>query len=55
MQGGAFECAGERERERETGEERRERERQGKREERRETTDIDPPTKNNKNQKNKPT
>ena len=55
MQGGAFECAGERKRERETGEERRERERQGKREERRETTDIDPPTKNNKNQKNKPT
>ena len=49
MQGGAFECAGERERERDRG--REERERQGKREERRETTDIDPPTNNNKNQK----
>ena len=47
----------ERERERQGGREERERERerQGKREERRETTDIDPPTKNNKNKKNKHT
>ena len=52
MQGGAFECAGERERERETGEERRERERETGEERREKRDDRHRPT-NQKQQKPK--